>query len=80
MSKIINLEIHLDLKVSDKYFKEWDLVGKDKVNHYNAYKNGERYGNMELWDRVANLIFRNNSSEIWNITCRDPYNTWEESE
>jgi len=80
MSKIITLEIHLDLTVSDKYFEAWELVGKDTVVHYNSYNNGERHGNMELYDRVANQIFRNNSMRIWNIICRDTHNTWEESE
>ena len=78
MSKIINLEIHLDLTVSDKYFKDWNLIGKDR--HFVSYNNGEVHGNMEVFDRVANQIFRNNNRRIFNIICRDTHKTWEDVE
>ena len=78
MGKIINLEIHLDLTVSDKYFKDWNLIGKDR--HFISYTNGEVYGNMEVFDRVANQIFRNNNRRIFNIICRDTHKTWEDVE
>lgn len=66
----VNLEIHMEVTMSEDYFAKLKL--EEKGEHYNYQKYvDEEQGNRNLALEVSNKCFRNNIRSVYHVLVKD---------
>ena len=66
----VNLEIHMEVTMSEDYLAKLKL--EEKGEHYNYQKHvDEEHGNRNLALEVSNKCFRNNIRSVYHVLVKD---------